>query len=369
MGEGFGDYLAASFNEKLGKPAYQLIDSACVGEWDSTSYSKTIPTCLRRVDGLKQYPNDLVGEEHLDSSIWSAVLWDIHADRNPVNPNKGGLGTQRTDQLVIDSHFILDCFNGITMPQAAMAMIDSTTDVTEKDIMLTKFCNRGILVDSVCLPEVVKNIVVNVQKDSVLAMGRPNRNEGASQELRLRSVSEKGNKVMSIVLGFDLSKLKSAEVDTARLVMTVQKNSGGWGLKGRSVAVRPLKIANFVEGNGTLKNTGSGLGITWNCNVDRNISNTRKDCMKEWHGGDTNSRTAIPVVHTNSLKTGDLVTWDVSDDVKDGAMSWIVKKGNQNREDDEERHEKKGNSNRGEIVYFSKEGNPDLAPRLEITFK
>jgi hypothetical protein len=154
--------------------------------------------------------------------------------------------------------------------------------------------------------------------------------------------------------------------------MTVQDNPGGWGSKGRTVAVLPLKATSFEEGNGTVTNAGNGLGVTWNCNIDSNIGNDKKDCKKAWHGGETNPRTTIPFVHTNFLKTGDQVTWDVSEDLKDGAMAWIVKKGNQNSGDDEDSDgagRRKKDSNRGEIVYYSKEGNPDMAPRLEITFK
>ena len=32
---------------------------ACVADWDSTSYTSTVPHCLRRVDGTKHYPEDL----------------------------------------------------------------------------------------------------------------------------------------------------------------------------------------------------------------------------------------------------------------------------------------------------------------------
>lgn len=60
MGEGFGDYLAASFYAGSGNALFQASHAACVGEWDAVSYSGTTPPCLRRVDGVKIYPGDLV---------------------------------------------------------------------------------------------------------------------------------------------------------------------------------------------------------------------------------------------------------------------------------------------------------------------
>ena len=98
---------------------------------------------------------------------------------------------------------------------------------------------------------------------------------------------------MRIVLGFDLSNINLDSVATAKLVMTVQDNPGGWGIKGRNVAVRPLKGAGFVEGNGQwlgvpadLKTAGNGKGVTWNCETDNKISNTVKNCTIAGMAGD-----------------------------------------------------------------------------------
>ncbi len=74
MGEGFGDYLAASFYAGAGDVTYQSSNAACVGEWDASSYSSTSPPCLRRVDGTKTHPADVVGAVHADGEIWSAAL-------------------------------------------------------------------------------------------------------------------------------------------------------------------------------------------------------------------------------------------------------------------------------------------------------
>ena len=74
IGEAFGDYLAVTVSEHFAPTA----DEPCVADWDSTSYTSTVPHCLRRVDGNKHYPEDLVGEVHADGEIWSRALWDIH---------------------------------------------------------------------------------------------------------------------------------------------------------------------------------------------------------------------------------------------------------------------------------------------------
>lgn len=354
IGEGFSDYLAASFYANKGTPTHH---AACVGEWDSTSYSTATPTCLRRVDGTKHYPDGLVGLVHSDGEIWSAALWDIRTE----------LQGPTTDQLVLEHHFNLDCSNGVTMPQAALEMIDTDKLLfagAHQDILLTKFCDRGILKGSVCVSTVAKPVIVSVQKDSTLVIAAPNQNEGASPELRLKSSSVTGEKVMRIVLAFDLSNIAPDSIESARLVMTVKQNLDGWGTKGRNVIVRPLaaKTASFPEGDGrhlgvsaSRRTSGSGKGVTWNCQADNDISNNIKNCSKAWNGGDSNTRTAAPFVHTNDLQAGDEVTFDVSDDVKDGAAAWLVKKG---KEDSD-----------GKIAYFAKEGNFAMAPRLEITFK
>lgn len=104
MGEGFGDYLAASFYATVGDTAFQSAHAACVGEWDATAYSSTNPPCLRRVEGGKMYPDDLTGGVHADGEIWSAALWDIRT----------ALGATITDTLVLEHHFALPANS--TMP-------------------------------------------------------------------------------------------------------------------------------------------------------------------------------------------------------------------------------------------------------------
>ncbi|TWT50458.1 Bacillopeptidase F precursor [Rubripirellula amarantea] len=136
MGEGFGDYLAASFYAGAGDSNYQSSDEACVGEWDATSYSGSNPPCLRRVDGNKMYPDDLVGQVHADGEIWSAALWEIRA----------ALGALITDQLVLEHHFALPA--GATMPIAAQAMLTADANLNggvNQAVIRQVFLSRGIL--------------------------------------------------------------------------------------------------------------------------------------------------------------------------------------------------------------------------------
>jgi Zn-dependent metalloprotease len=78
IGEAFGDYLAVAVTSwKAGTPT--LTPEACVADWDSVSYTSRTPHCLRRLDGTKVYPTDLVGEVHADGEIWSRGLWDIRS--------------------------------------------------------------------------------------------------------------------------------------------------------------------------------------------------------------------------------------------------------------------------------------------------
>jgi Zn-dependent metalloprotease len=94
IGEAFGDYLAVAVTSwATGKPT--KTPEACVADWDSTSYTTTVPHCLRRLDGTKHYPEDIVGEVHADGEIWSRALWDI----------RSGLGDTEGSKIIVDAQF------------------------------------------------------------------------------------------------------------------------------------------------------------------------------------------------------------------------------------------------------------------------
>lgn len=94
IGEAFSDYLSVAVTSwQTGVPT--KTPEACVADWDSTSYTRTVPHCLRRLDGNKMYPQDMVGEVHADGEIWSRALWDIRT----------ALGDATATTLIVDAQF------------------------------------------------------------------------------------------------------------------------------------------------------------------------------------------------------------------------------------------------------------------------
>jgi len=160
MGEGFGDYLAASFYNDDGNVAYQSANAACVAEWDATSYSPTSPPCLRRVDGTKTHPADVTGAVHADGEIWSAALWNLRT----------AVGATATDQMVLESHFNVPC--SATMNDAANEVIQADANlnagVNEAAIRLA-FCDRGILNGAECVPPSGLGLVYAISPDPAVA--------------------------------------------------------------------------------------------------------------------------------------------------------------------------------------------------------
>jgi Zn-dependent metalloprotease len=132
MGEGFGDFLAASFFSDV-KPKNM---KPTVGNWDATAYSGAEPPYLRRLDSNKQYPKDLRGEVHDDGEIWSACLWELRA----------ALGRAATEQLVIAHHFLLARDSGFE--QGANALITADKNLNKganEKVIRDVFVRRGIL--------------------------------------------------------------------------------------------------------------------------------------------------------------------------------------------------------------------------------
>ena len=104
MGEGFGDYWSGTLGDQYNTISLgpsKISENICLAEWDSTTYRipATLgdPTCLRRLDGTKLYPGDMVGEVHDDGEIWSAALWQIRA----------ALGADKADRVILQHHILL----------------------------------------------------------------------------------------------------------------------------------------------------------------------------------------------------------------------------------------------------------------------
>lgn len=111
MGEGFGDYLAASFFA-ASKP---LRFRACVGSWDAITGRTGDPPCLRRVDESLTYEafNHSPDAEHENGKIWSAALWKIWQ----------AVGRDVADRIIVESHFQLDGFTRFA--RGARAILDA----------------------------------------------------------------------------------------------------------------------------------------------------------------------------------------------------------------------------------------------------
>jgi Zn-dependent metalloprotease len=134
MGEGFGDYLAATVNAAL-TGEFQIV---CIAEWDATSYAAGVPHCLRRLDSTKHYPGDKDGEVHDDGEMWSASLFQIRA----------AFGAARADRLILQAHFLLSTRASFSDGSNALvtAAINLGFTAAEVTSLRTLLRNRGFTV-------------------------------------------------------------------------------------------------------------------------------------------------------------------------------------------------------------------------------
>ena len=135
IGEAFGDYLAVVVSSwATGTPT--KTPEACVADWDSVSYTRTVPHCLRRLDGNKVYPQDVRGEVHADGEIWSRALWDIRT----------ALGDRQATTLIVDAQF--DFAPDTSFRDAALATVAAAQRLYGKSAATATeaaFHARGIL--------------------------------------------------------------------------------------------------------------------------------------------------------------------------------------------------------------------------------
>jgi hypothetical protein len=111
MGEGFGDYLAASFFADR-KPWHLR---ATVGSWDAIADGGD-PPCMRRVDEpltFESFDHSPDADEHENGKIWAAALWEI----------RQVVGREVADAVIIESHFQLDGFTRFA--RGARAILDA----------------------------------------------------------------------------------------------------------------------------------------------------------------------------------------------------------------------------------------------------
>ena len=115
MGEGFGDYFAASYF----RDAKSLRYAATVMSWDGVTWERDDgPPCVRRVDMHWTLDDWVPGDpEHDNGEIWSATLWDV----------RNALGGELADRLIVESHFQLDPFT--TLARGARAILDADANL------------------------------------------------------------------------------------------------------------------------------------------------------------------------------------------------------------------------------------------------
>ncbi len=111
IGEGFGDYLAATMF------AETSADPACIGELDSRGSPAAAAACLRRVDRDRYHPADVTGNAHHDGEIWSRLLWDVRT----------AAGKDVADLLAIESSFYLP--PAATLIEAGQALLDADANL------------------------------------------------------------------------------------------------------------------------------------------------------------------------------------------------------------------------------------------------
>jgi hypothetical protein len=137
ISEGFGDYWAVTVSDVVARSlgVAQLEPLPCVADWDATSYTSTVPHCLRRTDSSLRYPGGLKGEVHHDGQIWSHALWDIRQK----------LGNVQADTVILQGSFD---FPGTSMPDLATRTVDAAQQLYGKAAAKSvrqAFVDRGIL--------------------------------------------------------------------------------------------------------------------------------------------------------------------------------------------------------------------------------
>jgi len=116
MGEGFGDYFAASFFAEKKPVRFRT----SVATWDGIDNDEFDPPCLRRVDEpltYESFDHSRNADEHENGKIWSATLWDI----------RRVVGRTTADRIIIESHFQLDGFT--TFARGARAVLDAARNL------------------------------------------------------------------------------------------------------------------------------------------------------------------------------------------------------------------------------------------------
>jgi hypothetical protein len=200
--------------------------------------------------------------------------------------------------------------------------------------------------------------------DSNVRGGQDNRNYGAGTFMRLQSSGT--NRAL---VRFDqyaiLAAVANKNILSAKLRLTITDNANNWGTAGRTIDVHRV-LKTWAEGDGTENDRGTGLGTTWACATDNQISNQAKDCSgaTEWEMAQPNNPATHPWLETptaTQLITNDqsgVVEFDVTTDIVaflDNIFNygWLVKKTNEGQN--------------GQVSFGTKES--AFTPQLIITYQ
>lgn len=200
--------------------------------------------------------------------------------------------------------------------------------------------------------------------DTYIRSGQPNRNHGSDTEMQLRSSGD--NRTL---LRFDQDALEGSigngTILSAKLRLIIADNGNNWGSTGRTVDLYRM-LTDWVEGNGTQNDRGTGSGVTWSCAIDSNVANQAKNCSgdTEWEMGQPNNPSVHPWVQAVTATqtiinnqtgivefdvTGDLVSFMTGTD----NYGWLLKKTNENQN--------------GQVSFGTRES--QLVPQLIVTYQ
>ncbi len=132
-------------------------------------------------------------------------------------------------------------------------------------------------------------VTLSASADTYVRKGASNTNEGASPIIRIRAAGDNRGLVR-----FNQADIAAAigtgTLVSATLEMSIEEAKNNWGKTGREIGVHRL-LSDWTEGNG--KNgelpgnqsfRGTGIGATWDCAKDQNITNQKSDCatIDDW---------------------------------------------------------------------------------------
>ena len=138
IGEAFGDYFAVTAADWVAKQYGVPVKAplACVADWDSVSYTSTVPHCLRRLDAGKHYPEDVEGEVHADGEIWSQALLQIRT----------ALGPTVADRIIINAQFgFAPDTSFAAAARQTVATARSMYGASQAAVVTKAFTDRGLL--------------------------------------------------------------------------------------------------------------------------------------------------------------------------------------------------------------------------------